>query len=143
MTSFKGKLAFFDSAKVLSAVDAAARRVYSKFGAFVMRRDRSSVRKRKKPSRPGEPPSSHMGLIKRFILFAWDFMAEAVFIGTVKLDGKPGDAPAALEKGGTALVSLGRGKGRKRVDIEARPHTGPAFQAELPGLPAMWQDSVH
>jgi hypothetical protein len=136
-------LTFFDRPKIAAKVGATARKVFSRFGAFVMRRDRSSIRKRKKPSRPGQPPSSHLGLIKRFIFFAWDFLRETVVIGTVKLGGKPGDAPHALEKGGEALVARG-GKGkRQRQEIEAHPHTGPAFAAELPGLPAMWKDSVH
>lgn len=53
---------FFDRKAVLAAVDKATLRVLSKFGAFVRRRAKSSIRKRKKASPPGQPPSSHSGL---------------------------------------------------------------------------------
>jgi len=49
---------FFDSKKVVSATDRATRRVLSRFGAFVRRTAKQSIRKRKKVSQPGSPPSS-------------------------------------------------------------------------------------
>ena len=51
------KQMFFDRAKVKNAVDKGVRKVLSKFGAFVRRTARSSIRKRKRVSAPGEPPS--------------------------------------------------------------------------------------
>ena len=63
---------FFDSKKVVNATTRAERKVLSRFGAYVRRSARSSIRKRKKVSEPGKPPSSHTGLLKRFIFFAYD-----------------------------------------------------------------------
>ena len=67
MIHFEFKQLFFDRQAVISKVDAATRRVLSKFGAFVRRSAKSSIRKLKKPAPPGHPPSSHTGLLKKFI----------------------------------------------------------------------------
>jgi len=72
MIRFEIKQLFFDSPKVVRAVDRTTRRVLSKFGAFVRRTARSSIRKRKRISEPGSPPSSHSGLLKKFIFFGYD-----------------------------------------------------------------------
>jgi len=138
------KAFFFDRKAVRSAVDRTARRVLSRFGAFVRRAARSSIRKRKRTSAPGEPPSSHTGLLRRFIFFGYDAGKRSVVIGPARLNQKIGDAPAALEHGGTSTVIEGmRGRRRKRrVRIKARPYMGPAFEQERPKLTAMWRDSV-
>ena len=135
---------FFDRQKVVRRVRDAARKVLSRFGAFVRRTAKSSIRKRKRTSAPGEPPSSHTGLLKRFIYFGFDPSRRSVVIGPARLDQKPGDAPEALEHGGMSTVVEGRRRKRskRRVKVEARPFMGPAMEKELPGLPAMWRDSV-
>ena len=132
---------FFDSAKVVRSVDKSTRKVLSKFGAFVRRTAKQSIRKRKKVSTPGKPPSSHTGLLKRFIFFGYDHKKMSVVIGPARLtDNNRGAAPSILEFGGTALV---KGKKRKKnVTIQPRPFMGPAFEKEKPGLPSMWKDSV-
>ena len=137
----KFKRMFFTSKAVLSATDRATRRVLSKFGAYVRRTAKSSIRKRKAISRPGKPPSSHTGLLKRFILFGYDPTRRSVVIGPLRLTrGGRGDAPRALEEGGTSrLVRRGR---KKRVKIKARPFMGPAMEREKPKLPQMWRNSV-
>ena len=61
---------FFDRQRVMSG-DRATRKVFSKFGAFVRQTARSSIRKRKSISEPGQPPSSHTGLLKRNIFFVF------------------------------------------------------------------------
>ena len=138
------KRSFFDRKAVRSAVDRAARRVLSRFGAFVRRTAKSSIRKRKRTSAPGEPPSSHTGLLRKFIFFGYDPRRKSVVIGPARLNQKTGDAPHALEYGGTSTVVEGprRRRRKRRVRIEARPYMGPAIRKELPGLPAMWRDSV-
>ena len=103
---------FFDSRHVMNRVDKATRSVLSKFGAYVRRTARRSIRKRKRRSRPGKPPSSHSGLLKRFIFFGYG-------TSTVEEDDE-----------------------KKQVRIKARPFMGPAYEKELPGLPQMWRDSV-
>lgn len=134
---------FFDRPAVAGLMDRKARRVLSRFGAFVRRRSRSSIRKRRKTSRPGQPPSSHLGQLRN-IFFVFEPRRQSVVIGPAR-QNRIGDAPEALEHGGASLVAAGGGdrrRRRRRVVIRARPFMGPAFQAELPGLPAMWADSV-
>jgi len=138
------KAIFFDRKAVRSAVDRTTRRVLSKFGAFVRRGAKSSIRKRKRASAPGEPPSSHTGLLRRFIFFGYDRSRRSVVIGPQRLNQKISDAPRTLEHGGTSTVIEGlRGKRKKRrVKMAARPYMGPAFEQEKPKLAAMWRDSV-
>ena len=136
---------FFDSAKVQAATSRAERNVLSRFGAFVRRTARSSIRKRKGPSEPGQPPSSHTGLLKRFIFFAYEPERRSVVIGPVRLNQKVGDAPAALEHGGPSKVVSGNRRRKRQVrtiTIRPRPFMGPAFEAERPKLSAMWANSV-
>lgn len=135
------KAGFFDRGPVLAAVDRATRKVLSRFGAFVRTRAKSSIRKRKAISKPGSPPSSHAGLLKKFIFFAYDLDRKSVVIGPVKLE-KPVSPTAlpALEYGGPSVRER-KGK-RERITVRARPFMGPAFAKELPGLPAMWRDSI-
>jgi hypothetical protein len=115
--------------------------VLSRFGAFVRRSAKSSIRKRKKAAPPGQPPSSHTGLLKKFIFFGYDADRRSVVIGPTRLNQKGrGEAPPLLEYGGKATL-VRRGK-KKRVTYQARPYMGPAFEKEKPQLPAMWRGSV-
>ena len=132
----KVKQLFFDSPKVLGAVDKATRKVFSRFGAFVRRTARGSIRKRKKTSAPGQPPSSHTGLLKRFIFFSFDPSRKSVVIGPMRLNQRNTDAPHILEYGGTATLD------KKQVTVRPRPYMGPAFEKEKPNLPALWRDYV-
>ncbi|HOQ61483.1 MAG TPA: hypothetical protein PKZ08_12740 [Vicinamibacterales bacterium] len=141
MIGFKITKLFFDKKAVRDKVDAGTRRVLSKFGAFVRRTARGSIRKRKKPSPPGQPPSSHVGLLKKFIFFGYEPAKRSVVIGPVRLSQKGrGEAPHLLEYGGTGTVQR-KGK-RRRAKIRARPFMAPAAEKEHPKLPAMWRDSV-
>jgi len=141
MIGFDIKRMFFDRQAVVSKVDAATRRVLSKFGAFVRRSAKSSIRKRKKAAPPGQPPSSHTGLLKKFIFFGYDAARQSVVIGPTRLNQKGrGEAPPLLEYGGK--TTLKRGGKKRRVTYQARPYMGPAFEKEKPQLPAMWRGSV-
>ena len=141
MIRFEITKLFFDKKAVRDKVDVGTRRVLSKFGAFVRRTARSSIRKRKKPSSPGSPPSSHTGLLKRFIWFGYEPARRSVVIGPARLTQKGrGEAPSLLEYGGTTRLEH-RGK-RKRAKVRPRPFMGPAFEKEEPKLPAMWKGSV-
>jgi len=141
MIRFEMTQLFFDSKKVRRSVDRATRRVLSKFGAFVRRTARSSIRKRKKASTPGSPPSSHIGLLKKFIWFGYEPAKRSVVIGPARLSqAGRGEAPHLLEYGGTDTIER-RGK-RKRAKVRPRPFMGPAFEKEQPKLPAMWRGSV-
>ena len=144
MIGMRMKKLFFDRKAVTGKVDRAARKVLSRFGAFVRRAAKSSIRKRKRVSSPGQPPSSRSGLLKKFIFFGYEPSRRNVVIGPAKLNQKIGDAPHALEHGGTSTVLQGlRGRRKKRrVKIKARPFMGPAFDKEKPKLPAMWAGSI-
>lgn len=145
------KEGFFDRVKVLAAVDKATLSVLGKFGAFVRRRAKSSIRKRKKPAPPGQPPSSHVGLLKDLIYFSYDSSHKSVVIGPT-LSNRPTGAPENLEYGGDTELEESVWKTRhghrvqekktRRATIKARPFMGPAFEAEKGGLPAMWANSV-
>jgi len=134
------KALFFDSQAVLEKVDAATRKVLSRFGAFVRTTARHSIRKRKGVSAPGSPPSSHVGTLKRLIFFGYDLSARSVVIGPAPFRSTV-EAPPLLEYGGTA--SRKDRKGRRVVArYAARPFMGPAFEKEKSKLPGMWESSV-
>lgn len=136
------KSGFFDRFAVMVAVDAMTRRVLSKFGAYVRQSARTSIRPRKAVSAVGSPPSSHLGLLRKFILFSWDNERRSVVIGAALLNGKAyRDAPAALEFGGR--FKRRSRKGPYVATYKPRPFMGPAFDANLPKLPRMWADALH
>lgn len=136
----QAKAGFFDRAGVIAATTVAQRKVLSRFGAFVRQRARTSIRTRPGTSPPGGPPFSHVGLLRRFILFAYDAERGSVVIGPVRLNAKSGEAPRLLEHGGPALrVRWGLAR---RVSYAPRPFMRPAFDRELPHLPPLWRDSI-
>ena len=150
MIGMKIRHMFFDRKPVIDAVDKATRRVLSRFGAFVRQTAKKSIRSRQKTSEPGKPPSSHSGLLKRFIFFGYSPARRSVVIGPERLGGR-GEAPPALEYGGPSdaidyVYPKERGSRRKKVHravmIKARPFMGPAFEKEKPNLPQMWRDSI-
>lgn len=109
------KKSFFDRPKILDALGKRGRetiRALSKAGAWIRQRARSSIRRRKRVSSPGSPPSAHSrdpNVTLKKILFAYDAAAGSVVVGPVGLNvqhvinGKlaPGVVPNVLEFGGT------------------------------------------
>ncbi len=132
---------FFDRGTVQSAADRTTKRVFSRFGAFVRTRARSSIRKRKRVSTPGQPPSSHVGTLKKFIFFGFDPIKRSVVIGPVPISGG-GTAPETLEYGGQASLFVKEKKQRVTANYRPRPFMTPAFTEEQKTLPALWRDSV-
>ena len=128
---------FFDRAKVKKKVDARTRKVLSKFGAFVRQTSRESIRKRKGTSKPGRPPFSHTGVLKKFLFFGYDADRRSVVIGPVIAPGKAGKAPPVLEHGGKVSLPTGN-----QADIAPRPFMAPAFEKEKATLPLLWKDSI-
>jgi len=138
----KAKRGFFDRLAVMGAVDAMTRRVLSKFGAYVRQSAKTSIRPRKAASSVGSPPSSHVGLLRKFILFSWDGDQRSVVIGAALLSGRAyRDAPAALEFGGRFMRR--NRKGPYVANYNPRPFMGPAFDSNLPKLPSMWANALH
>ena len=137
MVSTKLQSSFFDSRKVLRKTSTAERRVLSRFGAFVRRRARGSIRRRKKISAPGQTPSAHGKQIKQ-IFFAYNPANQNVVIGIEKR-GKS-NAPAALEHGEPSTTRI---RGRKvRIRVRRRPIMGPALEHEKPKLDPLWRNSI-
>lgn len=132
---------FFDSEAVKKQTTRKERRVLSRFGAFVRRSARDSIRKRRRVSDPDDPPSSHNGLLKRFIFFVFDILSHSVVIGPTLINRGDGTAPEALEAGGEFPRVNKRGK-PYLAHYRARPYMGPAFQKNLPKVPEMWEDSI-
>jgi hypothetical protein len=136
------KSLFFDRPKVIRAVDRAKRQALSKAGAFIRQTARHSIRPRKGTSRPGSPPHSHEGSLRRLILFGYDPRSDSVVIGPVGF--RRSTAPNVLEFGGKATV-FRRVRGRlvrQQVPIAARPYMRPALEKERPKLPSVWRNSV-
>jgi hypothetical protein len=102
---------FFDRPKVLAALDRAKRKQLSKAGAFIRRRARSSMRRRKGVSAAGSPPSAHSpDPSLKTIFFAYDSRRDTVVVGPVKLNQKISavkpdlTVPSLMERGGTATI---------------------------------------
>jgi hypothetical protein len=139
MIEFSVKECFFDRAAVKNAVDRATLGVLSKIGAYIRQAAKSSIRTRKEISKPGNPPSSHEGSLKRLIFFSYDPASRSVVIGPVPLRGVA-EAPPLLEFGGTARRAR-FGKART-LNYRPRPFMAPAMQQELPKLSSLWAGSV-
>ncbi len=138
---------FFTTKAVKRSVDRATRAVLSKAGAFVRQRARSIIRPRKRSARPGEPPSSHTGLLRRFIYFGYAPGSKSVVIGPAKLSSgvRPGyghtTVPEVLEVGGT-VTAPGSGKHKQTRRYRGHPYMGPALEAEKRKFPTLWRNSV-
>jgi len=137
----QAKAGFFDRAAVQSATDRATNRNLSRFGAFVRTRSRSSIRKRKAISEPGQPPSSHVGTLKKFIFFSFEPTAKSVVIGPTRTSGA-GTAPEMLEHGGTSRFIPPRQRRPITARYRPRPFMTPAFVEEQKKLPDLWRNSV-
>ena len=142
MIDMRIKSLFFDRPAVVRSVDAARRRSLSRAGAFIRTRARTSMRKRKGTSRPGQPPYAHEGSLRRLVLFGYDRGSDSVVVGPVGF--RRSTAPNVLEFGGrTTIVRRRRGKRESRaVTIKARPYMGPALEKEAANLPKVWKNSV-
>lgn len=142
---------FLDTRKIQNRILRAELRLVGMVGSFTRRKAKSSIRKRKRISNPGEPPSSHTGLLKNFIFFFVNKEEKSVVTGPILLDGTKngGDAPRLLEHGGDAVrrrASLKKGmreKGELRtVRYAPRPYMQPAFETSVPEAMAKVAGSV-
>ena len=91
---------------------------------------RRSLRKRKKPSAPGQPPSSPTGRLRGSILYAVDRRRDYAVIGPSRnLIG-----PAGQEHEHGAHI--------RKERFPKRPFMGPAFERIRPRLARLWAGSV-
>jgi hypothetical protein len=146
--TIKVHVARFDAVKVINATDRASYAAFKAIGAFIRQRAKTSIRPVPKKtrgdaaiSRPGRPPYGHVGRLRRLIRFA--ATSKGVVIGPEVASGSltPAALPA-LEYGGPSFVRDRRTGASRRTNVRARPFMTPALRAELPGIPALWRDSV-
>jgi hypothetical protein len=146
---FEKKQFFFDRQIVIDAVGRAGAKNLSKAGSFIQRSARSSLRRRKKVSPPGEPPSVHtkdrVATLKN-IWFVFEPRQRSVVVGPLKLNGSRlegsnrSTVPALHELGGFAVVTSRKQK--RRAKYARRPFMGPAMERELPKFVGLWANSV-
>jgi hypothetical protein len=139
MTLKAAKQGFFDRERVHKAVDKSTRKNLSRFGAFVRQRARTSIRRRKGTSPPGQPPHSHVGLLRRLIFFAYDRGQQSVVIGPTLLR-QDSEAPGLLEHGGEVVRPDKRA--HRKLRYRPRPFMAPAFEQEQHRLPDLWHNSI-
>lgn len=127
---------FFDRPAVIKAVGRCQARAMSRMGAFLRTRARSLLRKRKKSSGPGQPPSDHGGALKRLLFFAYDPSSKTTVVGPEKFG--PGFAPHALEFGDK------ESRNGRTLAYAPRPFMKPALAAEVRAgtLPRAWANSI-
>jgi hypothetical protein len=132
---------FFTSPEVIRAMDDATYRALLRFGQYVRKTARHSIKSGEGPSAPGTPPHSQTGLLKGHIYYGFDPAQRSVVIGPALLRGAHGyreaTVPEVLEYGGAV-----RGRDRKRRGYPDRPYMGPAFEAGQEKLDEFWRDSV-
>lgn len=162
LSSFKKS--FFDRQKVATAVERVRLKNLSKCGAFVRTAARSSLRRRKRTSPPGQPPSVHsqdkFATLKN-ILFGYDPSTKGVIVGPVAINGNKQDVPRLMERGGFAKrkakyvpsrtakgrvkkrgVQVVRLKNERTANYEARPFMGPALRKETKKFAKVWKNTV-
>lgn len=128
MTIDQAKGAFFDTEAVTKQMDRQTRKGLSRFGAFVRRRARSSIRKRKRGSAPGEPPTSRTGHLRRHIYFAYDEREASVVVGAAQFAGGS-DAPEVLEVGGRVPARKNPRRRKKAIGDGGVLRMGPEASA--------------
>jgi len=86
-------------------------------------------------SRPGQPPKSHTGALKRFLRYAVE--GKSMVVGPQLLARKGQNAAQALEKGGRSQNANG-----KFQTVAKRPFMVPSARAvATQGLPTFFEDS--
>lgn len=129
---------FIDRKAVTGRVPPMERRVLARAGGLVRTTARRSIRKRRRVSSPGSPPSSHSGELRRLIFFAYDRDASEVVIGPLLFRGaSPNSAggkttPQLLEEGGTRSVPT-----RRRESRFGGQYTSPAKSQQYAPRPFM------
>lgn len=128
----------FDDQRVVRAMDRATHQALSRAAAFIMVRARQSIGKRKRISKPGEPPSSHTGHLKRLIRFGYDRQARSAVIGPLAARSRVADV---IEYGGRSRIRR-PGRPTRSAYYKPRPFMRPARDAELPKFPELWRNKV-
>ena len=139
---YRIKSQFFTAKGVADGLDAGTRKSLTKFGAYVRRRAKSSLKYKDGPAPPGQPPHVHRSAtfkrkkgkggkkpqpvspLRELIFFSYDRERKSVIIGPA-IGGSRSGAPRTLEESGQAKIN------GKTVFVRARPTMRPAFEIEL------------
>lgn len=120
----------WDASKLYKAVDGAEKRYLFKAGGTLRTIARRSIKRRKKKSRPGQPPSSQTGVLKNSIMFAVDL---------IEMDATIGPTFIAMHE----IAELHEFGGiRNGIEYPARPYMAPALEEIIPQLPVLWANSI-
>lgn len=138
---------FFDSPAVLRATTKMERKNMAEFGSRVRRAAKQSIRKRKIGgviSKPGNPPFSKKGQLKKFIFFKYEPNRHNVVIGPELLPGSRNTLPTIPEvhEYSGKLRRKPKGKRPYTAKYPARSYMHPAFEQKKRELPQIWKDSL-
>ena len=156
---------FFDRQAVIERMSRANHRALVKAGAFIRRRARSSLRRRRRVSPAGSPPSVHsqdpIATLKN-ILFAYEPHSQSLIVGPVKLNQRAVLGPELtdatvpqihefganvkvreVQRGskwlsGVRHVRPGEAVRVRTAKYAPRPFMGPALEAEKENIPDAW-----
>ena len=134
---------FFNNRKVLRLLDKKTHAALGRFGKYVRKVAKNSIRpvgKKGTPSQPGQPPKSRKGLLKNFIFYGFDRAKRSVVIGPQKIYGIKGKTPNVLEYGGN--IKSKKNKHITSSKVSARPYMGPAFRKGKKHLSSLWSNNV-
>jgi hypothetical protein len=117
----KTKALFLDRQAVTKAIGRAAAKALGKAGAYIRQSARQSIRTAKTASRPGRPPHSHVGTLKRLLFFSFDPATNSVVVGPVGFDGRQAETnvPKALEFGANRRAVANRRSPRPAIGKKA------------------------
>jgi hypothetical protein len=130
----KVKQLFLDRPAIARYVDRKTMRVFKRFGAFVRLVAQRSMRRRKTPSPPGQPPSVHKGQLRKFIFFSFDERRKSVVIGPTLLRSDS-PVPALHEHSGV------RRYGARVAKYPKREYMKPAFREGLTRLAQFYKEA--
>ena len=93
---------FLDRKAIMDKVYKTNKRNLAHAAALTRRVARQSMRKRKEPSRPGQPPRTITGALKNSIIFGWDDEGRTIIVGPTKFSNSM--AQSTLERGGEVVI---------------------------------------
>jgi len=174
---------FFDKDAVIARLPPATRKAMSKAGAYIksdairaisrygkekkkvsvvdesgqpilVRGKRKTIQlKMKASSKPGEPPRSQTGQLKKFLYSSYDQGTNSVVVGPAAIN-KSSNAPRVLEHGGSTtmmlrykqvdddtVMQLSKPK-KAKVKIEKRPYMGPALERNMSVVAEVWKNVI-
>lgn len=128
----------FRPIQLFERVERGRQRSLMRAGALVRTIARRSIRRRRRPSNPGQPPSSHSGEL-RMILFGYDDATGGVVVGPRRLGGlttRGGEVPSLHEFGGVVT------RNGRLLRYARRPYMAPAMERAAESMPELFRDLV-